>query len=63
MQSDSPSIDSLLENTVKSKRVMIFRYISITAGILMIIIALLLKYRAYLKDKREHENKTEEETK
>jgi hypothetical protein len=63
MQSDSPSIDSLLENTVKSKRVMIFRYISITAGILMIIIALALKYLAYLKNKREHENKTEEEIK
>jgi hypothetical protein len=61
-QSDHPSIDSLLKETAKSKRVFIYRYISVTAGLLMIIIALLLKYRAYLKDKRERENKTEEET-
>jgi hypothetical protein len=60
---DHPSIDSLLKETAKSKRVFIYRYISVTAGLLMIIIALALKYRAYLKAKREHENKTEEETK
>jgi hypothetical protein len=63
MQYESTSIDSLLKETAKSKRVFIYRYISVTAGLLMIIIALLLKYRDYLKDKRERENKMEEETK
>jgi hypothetical protein len=63
MQSDHPSIDSLLEKTVKSKRVLIYRYISVITGLILIFIALALKYRVYLKDKRERENKTEEETK
>jgi hypothetical protein len=54
------SINSLLKETVKSKRVFIFRYISIISGLALIFIALLLKYRAYLKNKRERENKAEE---
>jgi hypothetical protein len=62
-QSDSPSIGSLLKEHAKSKRVMIFRYISIISGLILIFIALALKYRAYLKNKRERKNKTEEETK
>jgi hypothetical protein len=60
MQSDSPSINSLIKETAKSKRVMIFRYISVISGLVLIFIALLLKYRAYLKAKRERENRTEE---
>jgi hypothetical protein len=62
-QSDSLSIDSLLKETVKSKRVFIYRYISIISGLVLIFIVLVIKYRLYLKDKRERENKTEEETK
>jgi hypothetical protein len=59
MQSDSPSIDSLLKKTVKSKRILIFRYISIIFGLLLIFIALAMKYRQYLKNKWERENRTE----
>ena len=51
--SDKPSINSLLKDVVKSKRVMIFRYISVTAGFIMIITALILKYRTYLKNRSE----------
>jgi hypothetical protein len=65
MQSDHPSIDNLLKETVKSKRILMFRYISIISGFALIFIALGLKYLAYLKAKRERKNKTvaEEETK
>jgi hypothetical protein len=59
-QSDSPSINSLIKETAKSKRIFIYRYISIISGLALIFIALGLKYRAYLKAKRERENKTEE---
>ena len=52
-QSDDASIDSLLRGITKSKRVMIFRYISVTAGFIMIITALILKYRTYLKNRSE----------
>jgi hypothetical protein len=62
-QSDHASIDSLLKETVKSKRVFIYRYISIISGLVLIFIVLVIKYRLYLKAKRERENKTDEETK
>jgi hypothetical protein len=42
--SDRASIDDLLKATAKSKRVFIFQYISVTAGIIMIIIALIMMY-------------------
>ncbi|MDR1962675.1 MAG: hypothetical protein LBQ50_02735 [Planctomycetaceae bacterium] len=57
---DNASIDGLLKETVKSKRVFIYRYISIIAGFAMIFIVLALKYRTYLKNKKEHESKMEE---
>jgi hypothetical protein len=60
---NAPSIDKLLKKTVKSKRVFIYRYISIISGLVLIFIVLVIKYRLYLKDKRERENKTDEETK
>jgi hypothetical protein len=65
MQSDNPSINSLLKETAKSKRVFIYRYISVITGLVLIFIVLVIKYRLYLKDKRERENKTvvEEEIK
>ncbi|MDR0603445.1 MAG: hypothetical protein LBG80_03975 [Bacteroidales bacterium] len=62
-QSDSPSINSLIKETANSKRVFIYRYISIISGLVLIFIVLVIKYRLYLKDKRERENKTVEETK
>jgi hypothetical protein len=64
-QSDSPSINSLIKDTVKSKRILIYRYISIISGLALIFIALIMKFLAYLKAKRERKNKTvvEEKTK
>jgi hypothetical protein len=59
-QSDHASINSLIKETAKSKRIFIYRYISIISGLALIFIALALKYRAYLKAKRERENRTEE---
>jgi hypothetical protein len=59
-QSDSPSIDSLLKETAKSKRILIFRYISVISGLALIFIAIVMKYRQYLKNKRERENRTED---
>jgi outer membrane lipoprotein-sorting protein len=59
-QNDSSSIESLLRETAKSKRVFIYRYISIISGLVLIFIVLVIKYRLYLKDKRERENKIEE---
>jgi hypothetical protein len=57
---DHASIDSLLRDTVKSKRVFIYRYISIISGFALIFLVLAMKYRQYLKNKGERENKTEE---
>lgn len=51
MQQDSPSIDSLLKNVVKSKRVYIFRYISVAFGLVLIILALVMKYRNSRKNR------------
>ena len=48
---DRTSIGGLLNDTVRSKRVMIFRYISVTLGLVMVIIALVMKYREYRKRK------------
>ena len=48
MQNDQASINSLLKDAAKSKRVMIFRYISVTLGLIMIAIWFVLKYREYL---------------
>lgn len=48
---DSPSINNLLKKTVKSKRVFILQYISVTVGILMILIWIIVKYLAYRKRK------------
>jgi hypothetical protein len=59
-QSDHSSIDSLLKETVKSKRIFIYRYISIISGFALIFFVLIIKYRQYLKAKRERENRTEE---
>jgi hypothetical protein len=59
-QSDSPSINSLIKETVKSKRAFIFRYISIISGFALIFIVVAIKYRQYFKNKRERENRTEE---
>ncbi|MDR2408421.1 MAG: hypothetical protein LBE13_09975 [Bacteroidales bacterium] len=63
--SDHASINSLIKETVKSKRIFIYRYISIISGLALIFIALTMKYLAYIKAKRERKNKTavEEETK
>jgi hypothetical protein len=41
---ERPSINDLLKATAKSKRVFIFQYISVTAGVIMIIIALIMMY-------------------
>jgi hypothetical protein len=60
MQSDKPSIGSLSKETVKNKLILVFRYVSVISGLTLIFIAILLKYRAYRKNKRERENKTEE---
>jgi hypothetical protein len=62
---ERPTIQGTLEKTVSSKRVFIYRYISIISGLALIFIALGLKYLAYLKAKRERKNKTvaEEKTK
>ena len=46
LQSDSPSINELLKSVAKSKRVWTFQIISVTLGIIMIIVALI---RMYLK--------------
>ncbi|MDR2409793.1 MAG: hypothetical protein LBE13_17020 [Bacteroidales bacterium] len=54
------SINSLIKDTVKSKRIFIYRYISIISGLALIFIALAMKYRQYLKNKHERENRTEE---
>jgi hypothetical protein len=43
-KSDSPTINGLLKETVKSKRVWTFQIISVTLGIIMIIIALIMMY-------------------
>ena len=42
-----PSIEGILKSTVKSKRVWTFQIISVTLGLLMIIVALVMKYLAY----------------
>lgn len=51
MQSDSSSINSLLKETAKSKRVWIFQIISMTLGIVLILIWFIIKYRQYLASK------------
>ena len=48
---DRPSINSLLKDVAKSKRVFILQYISVTVGILLILIVLIVKYLAYRKRK------------
>ncbi len=53
IEGDSPSINALLKETAKSKRIFIYRYISVGLGLAMIFGALLLKYREYLKRKSE----------
>ena len=52
-QGDRSSIEGLLKDAAKSKRVMIFRYISVTLGLIMIAIWFVLKYRKYLKKRTE----------
>jgi hypothetical protein len=56
-QGDKASINSLLKETAKSKRNFFWNYVSIVTGLLMIFVALSLKYLAYLKAKREREKK------
>ena len=51
-QGDHASIEGLLKETVKSKRVFIFQYISVTIGILLILIWITVKYLAYRKRKK-----------
>ncbi|GHT16039.1 hypothetical protein FACS1894170_13480 [Planctomycetales bacterium] len=56
---DHASIGDLLKETAKSKRVFIYRYISVISGLALIVIVLAMKYRQYRKNKRDSENKTE----
>jgi hypothetical protein len=49
--SDRPSIEATLKSVVKSKRVWTFQIISLTVGTLLILIWIIIKYRAYLKEK------------
>lgn len=49
--SDRASINGLIKDVTKSKRVMIFRYISVTVGLALIVLALFMKYREYQKRK------------
>ena len=51
-QSDSPSINALLQATVKSKRSFFFQYLSVTVGILLIVLYFILKYLEYIKRKK-----------
>lgn len=44
---DRASINALLKETAKSKRVWIFQYISMTVGIVLILIWIIIKYRKY----------------
>jgi len=48
---DRPSINALLKNTVKSKRVWFFQIISMTVGILMILTWAILKFLGYRRNK------------
>ena len=50
-QSDTASINALLKATAKSKRVWIFQTISMSLGIILILIWIVLKYRKYLASK------------
>ncbi|MGL6196774.1 MAG: hypothetical protein ACRC2T_18335 [Thermoguttaceae bacterium] len=45
--SDRPSIGALLKSTVKSKVVTTFRWLSVIAGLVLIAVALVMKYRNY----------------
>ena len=45
--SERPSIDSTLDKAVKSKRVWIFQIISMTVGIILILIWIIIKYVKY----------------
>jgi len=49
--SDRPSINGLLKDITKSKRVIVLRYISVCIGLMLIVIALVMKYRVYLANK------------
>ncbi|MCL2709277.1 MAG: hypothetical protein FWE95_00215 [Planctomycetaceae bacterium] len=51
LQSDSPSINGLLQETVRSKRVWTFQVISLTLGFLLILTWIIIRYRAYLNMK------------
>jgi len=48
---DHASIGGLLKDVIKSKRVMIFRYISVCIGLVLILLAVVMKYRVYLINK------------
>ncbi|MDR2438285.1 MAG: hypothetical protein LBE12_02790 [Planctomycetaceae bacterium] len=61
--SDRPSIESTLDSIIQRKSVTILRWISVISGLALIFIALVMKYRQYLRNKRERENRAEEETK
>ena len=49
--SDRPSVGGLLKETAKNKRVWTLQIISVTVGILMILIWIVIKYLAYRKSK------------
>jgi len=46
------SINGLLQETAKSKRSFFFQYLSLTVGFALIILFFILKYMAYLKEKK-----------
>lgn len=50
-QSDHPSIGALLKSTVKSKVNTTLRWVSVISGLVLITVALLIKYRNHLKNR------------